>query len=38
MARSGVAASAILGMVGDGMDAAEADADSEREGRSRRMH
>ena len=38
MARSGVAASAILGMVGDGMDAAEADVDSEREGRSRRMH
>jgi hypothetical protein len=38
LARSGVAASAILGMVGDGMDAAEADADSEREGQSRRMH
>ena len=38
MARSGVSASAILGMVGDGMDSAEADVDSEGEGRSRRMH
>ncbi len=38
MARSGVSVSAILGMVGDGMDAAEADVDSEREGRSRKMH
>ncbi len=28
----------VVGMVGDGMDAAEADADSEREGQSRRMH
>jgi hypothetical protein len=38
MARSGVAVSAILAMVGEGVDAAEDDAAPEGEGRSRRMH
>lgn len=38
MARSGVAVSAILAMVGEGMDAAEAEVAPEGESRSRRMH
>jgi hypothetical protein len=38
MARSGVAVSAILAMVGDGLDAAETDVSLDGEGRSRRMH
>lgn len=38
IARSGAPVSAILAMVGEGMDAAEADAASDGAGRSRRMH
>ena len=38
MARSGVAVSAILAMVGEGIDAAEADAVPDGSGRSRRVH
>lgn len=38
MARSGVAVSAILAMVGEGMDAAQADEEAEKEGRTRRVH
>lgn len=38
IARSGVPVSAILAMVGEGMDAAEADFPPEQNRRSRRMH
>ena len=38
IARSGVPVSAILAMVGEGMDAAEADFSSEQQKRARRMH
>ena len=38
MARSGVPASQILSIVGDGIDAVVADEDSENEGQSRRIH
>ncbi len=38
VARSGVPVSAILAMVGEGMDTAEADAASEKDARARRMH
>lgn len=38
LVRSGVAVSAILGMVGDGIDAAEGDAAPEEKAGARRMH
>jgi len=38
VARAGAPISAILAMVGEGMDAAEADATSDSAGRPRRMH
>ena len=38
LVRSGVAVSAILGMVGDGIDGAEGEVETEEKAGSRRMH